>query len=64
MSGKLEQPKFSHEKDGEPLQIISINKGEFLLNEENLKSVLKHPTAKDKPVCFRQNKKLNHLKFF
>ena len=46
----LKNEKEMYKSAGKALQIISIQDDKFTLNERNLKEILLHPNAKNKPV--------------
>ena len=46
----VKNEKEMYKSVGKALQIISIQDDKFTLNERNLKEILLHPNAKNKPV--------------
>lgn len=46
----LHDTNANNEDSGKAIQIIYLKNEKFCLNEDNLKEILMHPNAKDKPV--------------
>ena len=51
MSGLISTPDEASSSQSKPVQIISIENGKFKLKNDELKHILTHPIAQDKPVC-------------